>query len=268
MIWFQVGWFNQQKDASLKMFTFTFDNEVFFDRPVYEDCWYVYTHPSKDLRHGRFRVDSCRFFAHPEDGRNFKPNEILHIEHLLRDNKECMKLEQFSIHEIRPTHYQPLARTDRRYVDVIARLRNGGHWDPKFGVAFHQLTSENPAYRLTREFVNCVVERAHQLSAKTTDEWILDDAMDSWTYDISPYSREGAAFEEYLDEVRASLYSPTNPTKWLNPVRQLYCVDGVAGMYLIDHDSDTSFHYYDYGSAVVPIPMPPRSCTWLPYYCV
>lgn len=236
------------------MYTFTFDNEFFIDGPEWDGCWYAFTHPAKEpFTHGYFFADSCSFSHHAKEGRNFTDNQIASIEKILRENKAKMGPEHYEIYLKKPDHYKTLGHKSAEYKSITKRLRICDHWDPRFGAAWHELTSNNPAYRRTRAFINEVIHLANNLSDETWEAWLYDDVMDTWTYDISPYTEEGETFEGYLQEVRQRIYVPMPRSEWPYKIHILYKIEGVPNLYRIVHDSDFSCYYYDYGEAVVPV---------------
>ena len=250
------------------MNTFTFDDVYFFDRQPYEDQWYAYTHPERrPFRCARFDVASCRFSAHCQNLGEFAPDEISAIEQRLEQHRDEMDLSQFDVHRTRPCHYVTLSRSSPEYERVFPRLRNGGKWDPKFGVAWETLTRSEPAYRLTRDFVSRVL--AHTLEVPETEwtEYLREDCEDTWTYDIAPYAEDGESLETFYRETLNEIYVPTAPKDHMYAIQQIDSIRNLPDLYLIRHSSDTFFYYHDQGEVVVPVCLPPHS-GWMAHYVV
>ena len=186
------------------MFTYTFDQRIFFDRPPHTDCWYAYTHPSlnlaesDDFRHDYFSVLDGSFVREPEDGRGFSQDKIRQIELILAEHVSDMKLEQLlDAHKELPSHYKELGAKSNRYSDVQGRSHELGCFDPDFDVAFEQLRNEDRAYRLTRDFVSRILDRATQVTKADRDACLHEVLMDSWIYGDSQYAKRGETFEDF-----------------------------------------------------------------------
>lgn len=255
------------------MFTFTFDREVYFYRATYDDCWHACTDPKlcktdfDSWKQGYFRVRDGKFDHHPKEGQGFEPDEIRRIETLLSEKSDEMDLEQFELHEHLPSHYKAISKDSNKYRDLLERMRIHGHGDPNLCVAFEQLTSEEPAYRLTRQFIARVIERAEWISDADRDAWLEEVMRDSWTYDVQPYAKPGETYEHfYLQEVR-NLMLPTPMSQREKTNSSVYKIDGLPDVYMVEDreyveitDSPLidSRHYYDRGSVLVPMPVPGR----------
>lgn len=254
------------------MDVFSFDETFYFHRQPYQDCWYVYLHPSLNrvgsdaFAHGHFAVTDGKLVRSPEDGRCFTSEQVAEIERLLSEHVQDMGLEQFNVHTELPAHYKELSATSNRFSDLQLRRRAGGLYDPDFSVAFEQMTCEWPAYRLTREFVSCVIEKAKSVSSKDRHEWLLEVLKDRWTYDVSPES--GETFETFFEKATRELLSPL-PAKRDNDSRyRIFEIEQLPSLFLFAEQTNLSrfntklgysCHYLDRGSAVVPVPLPTHS---------
>lgn len=250
------------------MNVFTFDQEIFFDRQSYDDCWYAYTHPEINLSdpdsfaHGYFRVSDGQFERTPDDGRCFSEEQKGKIESLLANHKSDMNLEQFKVYKVRPSHYREINSQSNRYHDIVSRLRVHWGFDPDSSVALEQLVREEPAYRLTREFVRRVLERAERITEIEREAWLREDLMDTWTYDVAPYKEPGETFDTFYQQILDQMYVPTpmHQRNCKKPV--VYEIDELPSIYFTRENYyerspdpqiwDTRY-YIDRGSAVIPI---------------
>lgn len=253
------------------MNVFTFDNQYYFERQPFDDCWYAYTHPrlnleeSEDVFHGYFDVSDGKFVRNTASGRGFSSEQKLHIEMLLAKHKSNMTLEQFETHKELPTHYVELGSKSNRYADILDRIRTQGIWDPDVSIAFEQLTNEEPAYRLTRDFVLRLLERTTQIPEIDRDAWLNECLMDTWTYDTSSCAKPGENFESFYKAEVGKLLIPNGINRRKDTDYRLYQVKGIPDVYLFSEETAIpsfgmktidSRHYLDRDSAVVPVPLP------------
>lgn len=256
------------------MFTFTFDDVIYFSRASYDECWHVCNDPKlckadfDSWKQGFFRVADGKFDRHPKEGKGFELDQISQIEELLAAKTEEMKLEQFEIYEHLPAHYKEISKKTNKYRDLIQRLRIYGCSDPNVSVAFEQLVGEEPAYRLTREFMSRVLDRVNYISHNDRDAWLEEVMRDSWTYDVAPYAKPGETYETFYQHEVQNLMLPTPMTQRDKNDSSVHAIDGLPNVYLVKEEEYVeicdstlidSRHYFDLGSALVPIPVPSRS---------
>lgn len=248
------------------MNTFTFDDIYYFDRQSYDSCWYAYTHPAKEpFCHGRFCVDSCRFSSHSETLGEFSTEQIAEIEQLLAHHRAEMDLEQFDVHLRRPAHYELVPRNSPLWERVETKRRRAWPSDPALAVAFEELASENPAYRLTREFVSLIIERSTRVTAEQAFEHLTEIAEDQWTYDTAPYAEEGETYETYFTEFQTSLSKQASGHHFVEPTAA-YSIADLPKVYFVVDGPDSSNHFYDRDDLLVPLPIPVRASSHFEYY--
>ncbi len=139
-------------------------------------------------------------------------------------------------------------------------MRVFGEWDVNTSVALDAMTAENPAYRLTREFVREMLERASSVTTQEHDDWLRDVAMDGWTYDeVDPRP----PFEDYFEERKAAIYRPDYDKKFKSDTQELYTIDGLPTLYYFHETSAVtgfdptvdSCHFVELDSVVAPVPL-------------
>ena len=253
------------------MDVFSFDQRYFFHRQPGSDRWYASTHPALNrndpaaFMHGYFRVSDSRYDGMSSgDGREFDQKKIREIETILKDHVGEMKLEQFDAYKEQPPHYKELGSKTNRYSDVFHRLRTSGCCDPDFAVALDQLIEEEPAYRLNRDFVRRVLERAGKVSATERDERLHEVLMDSWTYDVEPYAKRGETFEAFYKKCVNGLMFPKPMERRQDTEYKIYSIEGLPRIYMVAEEVAaphfdpyrTLRHYLDRESAVVPLCLP------------
>ncbi len=253
-----------------EMFTFTFDHQYYFDRSPHAECWYAYTDPNLEcvdpasFAHGYFSVSDGSFVRDAADFGRFREQQKRDITQILVEHKSDMDLQQFDAYSQLPAHYRELGTRSNRYSDIKGRAREVGMWDPDVSVAFEQMTKADPAYRLTREFVSRVLEKARQVAAEERDRWLHITLMDHWTYDRQPIAESGGTFEDFCQREVNGLLVPKPTERKDDTDHRVYEIDGLAGVYLFaeeaylpdfDMNLRNSRHYFDRTSAVVPIPV-------------
>jgi hypothetical protein len=248
------------------MDVFSFDQRYFFDRQPDCERWYAYLHPalnrdaSDEFAHGYFRVSDGRYDEPPGDGRCFNEEQIREIEAILETRACEMDAKQFDAYKELPSHYKELSAKTNRYSDVFHRLRTKGCCDPNFSVAFEQLRDEQPAYRLTREFVTRILERANNVASQDRDKWLHERLMDSWVYDVEPCAEPSETFEAFYEKSVRGLMFPKPAERREGTEYQIYQVVGLPQIYLLSEEFEArikSFnHYLDRGSAVVLLDLP------------
>lgn len=176
-----------------------------------------------------------------------------------------MDLKQFDAYREQPKHYQELGAKTNRYSDIFHRLRTSGCCDSSFSVAYEQLRDEEPAYRLTREFVGRILERTHGVSSQNRDKWLHERLKDSWVYDVEPYAKPGETFEAFYEKSVRGLMFPKPVERREGTAYRIYQVAELPQIYLVseefaaprfDSPIRNSNHYLDRGTAVVPLDLP------------
>ncbi|BBO36325.1 hypothetical protein [Lacipirellula parvula] len=252
------------------MNVFSFDQRYFFDRQPGCERWYACLHPalnrdaSDEFAHGYFRVSDGHYDGPPGDGRCFSAEQIREIEVTLASRVREMDLKQFDVYRELPRHYQELGAKTNRYSDIFHRLRTSGCYDPDFAVAFDQLISEEPAYRLTREFVGRVLERAGSVSAADRDKRLREVLRDSWIYDVEPDPNRKETFETYYKKSVNGLMFPKPVERREGSEYTMYQIEGLPRVYMVAEESTASDrdsfrtirHYLDRESAIVPLGLP------------
>ena len=256
------------------MNVFSFDQRYFFDRQPGCERWYAYLHPalnrdaSDEFAHGYFRVSDGRYDGPTGDGRCFGAEQIREIEATLASRVREMDLKQFDAYREQPKHYQELGEKTNRHSDVFHRLRTRGCYDPDFAVTLDRLIEEEPAYRLTREFIGRVLERAIDVSATDRDDRLHEGLMDSWTYDVEPFAKQGATFEAFYKKSVNGLMFPKPMERRTYAKYRVYQIEGLPRVYMVAEDAAgphfdsyrTMRHYLDRESALVPISLPRGDC--------
>jgi hypothetical protein len=228
----------------------------FFDRPSHQDFWYAYTHPSKEpFAHGYFEVSTCRYVRDTSDGRVFTVAQQGEIETILKANKSRMNLAQFDVHQILPSHYSPINRRSNRFADIIDRLKWTGRTEPAFSVAYESLGRRNPAYRLTREFVNQIFDEMEKVTETEFDTWLHEVTEDSWIYDYDPAPSE--TYDDFFQLKKKQLTVPDAIKFKVTSDHVLYEIEGLPRLYLLEHNEwrKESRHYVDIGPVLVPTPL-------------
>lgn len=253
------------------MNVFSFDQRYFFDRQPGCERWYAYLHPalnrdaSDEFAHGFFRVSDGRYDGPTGDGRSFSEDHIQEIEATLASRIREMDLKQFDAYRELPKHYQELGAKTNRYSDIFHRLRSSGCCDPAFSVAYEQLRDEEPAYRLTREFVRRILERVDGVSRQDRDKWLHKRLKDSWVYDVEPYAQPGETFEAFCAKIVRGLMFPKPVERREGTEYRIYEVAELPQIYLVseelaeprfDSSVRSSSHYLDRGTAVIPLDLP------------
>lgn len=239
------------------MNVFTFDDTYFFDRQPHDECWYAYTHPASELfSHGYFDVATCEFTRDTSDGRSFDPQQKGEIERILRSNKAHMDLGQFDVHSVLPNHYREINRRSNRFADFIDRLKWMGPTEPSFSVAFETLATQEPAYRLTREFISKVITQMERVTASEISAWLHDVTEDSWVYDYDP--APGETYDDFYRMQQRLLTVPDPERLDVMHETKLFEIDGLARLYLLEQHFDwgrESRHYVDIGPVFSPTPL-------------
>jgi hypothetical protein len=245
------------------MFSFTLDGRFFFDRSEWNNSWHAYTPPSTPpTRNGYFTISDGRFIGNAGDCEPLTSAEIREIELYLADNIEQMDASQFAAHSQLPTHYHSINPSSNHYADILVRMRIHGEWDVSTSLALEEMATENPAYRLTREFVRELLARAHNIDTLAHDEWLREVAMDSWTYDC-PEPRP--TFEDYFEERKTAIYRPDYSKAFTSDSQQLYAIHGIPTLYYFHEEAIVADfrsplinfrHFVDLDSVVAPVSLP------------
>ncbi|MBN2291076.1 MAG: hypothetical protein JXM70_01550 [Pirellulales bacterium] len=248
----------------------TFDQYFFFEICRGEDRLYAHTHPKlikekPDAFHiGYFRTSDGSYLQPEEDDdRWFSDAEIKRIQRILAEHKSELNLEQFSVYQILPAHYRQVPPESERYEDINKRLRLYEGYDPDFEVAWDKLTFEEPAYRLTRDFITRILKRAEEVTPAERDEWLQETLLDTWTYDTPRDSNYyGKTFEEFYQKSLKRMEAPTPLNCRLHRDYRFYEIDGLPKIYLVEEIREElidSLHYIDLGPVIAPI--------GVPYFC-
>ena len=167
-----------------------------------------------------------------------------------------MDLGQFDVHSVMPDHYLEINRRSNRFADFIDRLKWMGRTEPSFSVAFETLTTHQPAYRLTREFVSKVIDQMERVTTSEIAAWLHEVTEDSWVYDHDP--APGETYDDFYQMKQRQLTIPDPERFDVTPQTKLFEIGGLSRLYLLEKYHDwgrESGYYVDIGPVFSPTPL-------------